>query len=117
MRIGANEPPLAMATSALWWLPSFLCRSRSAKLLAREKLFLNIFELRIDAASCPPPPISYGGVGGVETMTESSDEDPTLSRASLVRRLPELFALESRFVRYPVPGFGELLGGGTGALC
>ena len=46
-----NEPPLAMATSAAWLLPSLRCNSRSAKLLARVKLFLNILELRTEPVS------------------------------------------------------------------
>lgn len=55
---------------------------------------MNIREFRTDPVVSAAI-ISYGGVGGVETMTESSEDDPTLSRGS-ERRLPELFALDNR---------------------
>ncbi len=92
-------PPEAIPESGHCSLPSFLCSSLSAKLLAREKLFLNIVELRrTDPVSLIDA--SYGGVGGVATMTESSEDDPMLSRGSAgSRRLLELLARESRFVR------------------
>ena len=71
-----DEPPLAMATSPLWWLPSFLWRSLSAKVVAREMPLLNIRELRTEALSGASA--SSGGVGGVETMPESSEDEPAL---------------------------------------
>ena len=81
-------------------LPSFLCNILSARVLTRDKPFLNIRELRMDPVDSLMLPVSYGGVGGVATVTESSEDEPRLSRGSGDgRRLLELLARESRFVR------------------